>query len=77
MYGDTCKIGVVSCSLLCLQQKFLIVVELEQIYLYIAYIHCPTISIRTPPIIHVVNRLNIQLGVKMALKYTGIKGLMC
>ena len=34
MYGDTCKIGVVSCSLLCSQQKFLIVVELEQIYLY-------------------------------------------
>ena len=31
-------------------------------------IHCPTKSIRTPPNIHVVNRLNIQLGAKMGIE---------
>ena len=31
-------------------------------------IHCPTKGIRTPPNIHVVNRLNIQLGAKMGIE---------
>ena len=31
-------------------------------------IHCPTKSIRTPPNINVVNRLNIQLGAKMGIE---------
>ena len=34
---------------------------------YPQHIHCPTKSIRTPPNIHVVNRLNIQLGAKMGI----------
>ena len=34
---------------------------------YPQHIHCPTKSIRTPPNIHVVNRLNIQLGAKMVI----------
>ena len=32
------------------------------------YIHCPTKSIRIPPKIHIVNRLNIQLGAKMGIE---------
>ena len=73
MYGDTCKIGVVSCSLLCLQQKFLIVVELEQIYLYIAYIYIhnrQTKVIAHPKYTYIlcaIYRLNIGRG-KMGIE---------
>ena len=35
---------------------------------YCIIIHCPTKSIRTPPNIHVANRLNVHLGAKMGIE---------
>ena len=72
MYGDTCKIGVVSCSLLCLQQKFLIVVELERIYPHIYIYSRQTKVIVHPKYIYSLCHLSTKYR-EWELKYPSIE----
>ena len=51
-------------------------IKLNERFFLSASVHCPTKSIRAPTDMHVVNRLNIQLGAKMGVEIYRYQGVV-